>query len=117
MIEWKRLDHVLITVPPGKKEEARKFYSGTLRLRELPGEHPRGAIWFQIGDVELHIREEEAGNISDRHPAFEVLNLKAAIDFLEAQGVDLSFSSEIDGRKRCFFRDPFANRFELLSFY
>lgn len=116
MITFKRLDHVLITVPEGQKSTAREFYKTVLGLKEIPGQHPRGAIWFNIGDIELHITEEAGNYQSDRHPAFEVANLNEAKLFLKKKNVEVHLSSEIVGRQRCFFRDPFGNRFELIEF-
>lgn len=116
MISFKRLDHVFITIPEGKKEEARKFYRDILELTEIPGNHPKGALWFSIADIQLHVREEAGGYFSDRHSAFEVNDLEEAIADLENKNIKISFSSDIEGRKRFFFRDPFDNRFELLEF-
>lgn len=117
MIDFKRLDHVLITIPPGSKEAARVFYTDVLCLKEIPGNHPRGAIWFEIGDIQLHIREEDGHKVdSDRHPAFEVKDLSAAKKFLKEQNVAISYSTLIEGRERCFFRDSFGNRFELIEY-
>jgi len=114
-IAFKRLDHILITIPEGAEQVARLFYKETLGLEEISGEHPRAAMWFKIGDIELHIRAEPASSLSARHPAFEVEDLQAAKVFLERSNISISYSSEIDGRQRCFFRDPFGNRFELLE--
>ncbi|OOG78702.1 VOC family protein [Algoriphagus sp. A40] len=117
MIDFRRIDHVLICIPPNSKEAARNFYTGRLGLKEISGEHPNGALWFVIGDAELHVREEnlEIG-ISGRHPAFEVHDLANAKKFLQEQGIEITFSSLIEGRDRCFFRDPWGNRFELIEF-
>jgi len=111
----KRIDHVMITVPEGMQPQARTFYKDILELEEIPGEHPRGAMWFLIGDIELHVRQEPASLPSDRHSAFEVESLDTAKAFLQGKNVEITYSSEIDGRQRCFFRDPFGNRFELLE--
>ena len=117
MIDFKRIDHVLICVPLGARSEAREFFAERLKLSEIPGEHPNGALWFEMGDAELHIREEEADpRSSGRHTAFEVRDLAGAKTFLENQGIYISFSSVIEGRDRCFFRDPWGNRFELVEF-
>ncbi|MGV3561096.1 VOC family protein [Larkinella arboricola] len=116
MIHFKRLDHVLIPIPEGKKEDARTFYSDVLGLKEVPGQHPGGALWFSIADIELHLREEAGGTYSKRHPAFEITNLEEAKRELERRGIEITYSSEIDGRQRFFFHDPFGNRFELLQF-
>lgn len=116
MIQFKRLDHILICIPEGATAEARAFYRDVLELHEISGNHPSGALWFTIADIQLHVREEAAGNSSKRHPAFEVANLEEAKQSLEQQGLAIEYSSEIDGRQRLFFRDPFDNRFELLEF-
>lgn len=116
MIAFKRTDHILISIPQGTTTEARDFYAGALELEEIPGNHPKGAIWFNIADIQLHVREEAGGNYSDRHPAFEVENLDDAEQFLKSKNIAVSYSSEIDGRRRCFFRDPFGNRFELIQY-
>lgn len=116
MIQFTRLDHILISIPEGKTAEARAFYTDVLGLTEIQGNHPKGAIWFQIADIQLHLREEAGGYSSYRHPAFEVANLDVAKQELERSGIAISYSSEIDGRQRFFFRDPFDNRFELLQF-
>ena len=120
MIQFVRFDHLLLSIPPGASQAAQAFYGGLLRLPELPGPHPSGALWFQAGDVQLHVREEVIASLesapSNRHPAFEVANLSEVRAWLTAQGVALEAASPIDGRQRFFFRDPFGNRLELLQF-
>ncbi|MDR7130505.1 catechol 2,3-dioxygenase-like lactoylglutathione lyase family enzyme [Algoriphagus sp. 4150] len=117
MLEIERLDHVLITIPPNSRDEARKFYTEVLLLKEIPGNHPNGAIWVQLGDIELHIREEEIHQAnSGRHPGLVVKDLDQAKAFLQKATIELSYSSVIEGRSRCFFRDPWGNRFELIEF-
>ncbi|WP_343853510.1 VOC family protein [Algoriphagus jejuensis] len=117
MIDFRRIDHVLICVPLGARAAAREFYVERLKLPEISGEHPNGALWFAMGDAELHIREEDIDTrVSGRHPAFEVNDLAAAKTFLADQGIEIAFSSRIEGRDRCFFRDPWGNRFELIEF-
>jgi catechol 2,3-dioxygenase-like lactoylglutathione lyase family enzyme len=117
MIDFKRIDHVLVCVPVGAREAARTFYADTLGLSEIPGEHPKGSLWFRIGSEELHVREEDLElQISGRHVAFEVPNLEGAKSFLQERGIEVAYSSVISGRDRCFFRDPWSNRFELIEF-
>tara|TARA_R110002020_G_scaffold102250_8_gene240298 strand:- start:443 stop:802 length:360 start_codon:yes stop_codon:yes gene_type:complete len=117
MIEIKRLDHLLISIPTNTQEEARRFYTEKLGLKEILGNHPHGAIWLQMGDIELHIREEGIHqNNSSRHPAFIVKDLAMAKSFLLKEDIEVTFSSAIDGRDRCFFRDPWGNRFELIEY-
>lgn len=117
MIDFKHVDHILITIPPETKEAARAFYGQMLQLKEIQGNHPNGAIWYEIGNIQLHLREEDGHQTnSDRHPAFVVNDLTAAKKFLEKDDISISYSSEIKGRERCFFRDPFGNRFELIEY-
>jgi len=118
-IDFKRLDHVMLCIPVGAEHAARDFYAGVLGLEELTDlgyPLPKGAIWFQLGDIQLHIRaEENHGVSSDRHPAFEVKNLEAARTLLEKNGINVKNDSPIPGRNRFSFRDPFGNRIELLE--
>lgn len=117
MIEFRRLDHILLGIPEGKTDQARTFYSQVLGLTEILGDHPGGAIWFAIADIQLHLREEETGGIpSKRHPAFEVADLEQARQELTGKGLSLEYSSVIEGRDRFFIRDPFGNRIEFLAY-
>jgi len=117
-IDFKRLDHIMLCIPFGKENEARAFYAGILGLEELTDlgyPLPNGAIWFQMGDIQLHVRAEEPSEISQRHPAFIVENLEAARKVLEDNGIIIKNDSLIPDRKRFSFRDPFGNRIELIE--
>jgi catechol 2,3-dioxygenase-like lactoylglutathione lyase family enzyme len=118
MLQFTRFDHVMLTIPVGATAAARAFYGDLLALPEIPGEHPKGALWFRVANIELHLREEAGGSgvLSGRHPAFEVANLAAARQWLAQQGVAIEPASPIEGRERFFIRDPFGNRLELLAF-
>lgn len=114
----KTIDHVLISIPVGSKAAAVDYFSVTLGLDYIPGDHPNGAEWFRMGDKELHIREEENINNakSSRHIAMVTADLEASKRYLESRSVDLHYSTNIEGRQRLFFRDPWGNRFELLEY-
>lgn len=117
MIEIDRLDHVLISIPLHTREEVRRFYTQKLGWKEIAGSHPYEALWIQVGGIELHIREEEMHQFtSARHAAFAVKNLEETKSFLRKNAIEISYSSKIDGRDRCFFRDPWGNRFELIEY-
>jgi catechol 2,3-dioxygenase-like lactoylglutathione lyase family enzyme len=120
MIQFVRLDHLLVSIPLGATGAAWEFYGNLLRLPEVPGPHPGGALWFQAGNVQLHLREEVTTSLeashSKRHPAFEVANLSEVRTWLTGQGVAIEAASPIQGRQRFFLRDPFGNRLELLQF-
>lgn len=117
-IDIKRLDHIMLCIPEGTENEARKFYGDVLGLEELTDlgyAIPNRAIWFQMGDIQLHIRAENVHNLSQRHPAFEIHNLDNARQILESNGITVDSLSNIPDRKRFSFRDPFGNRIEFLE--
>ena len=117
-IGFKRLDHIMLCIPEGTEEEAKAFYGGVLNLPELKDlgyPLPNGAIWFQMGDIQLHIRAEAATETSQRHPAFIVDDLESARELLESNGITIKNDSPIPDRKRFSFRDPFGNRIELIE--
>lgn len=108
----------MLCIPKGKEEEARDFYTNVLGLPELKDlgyPLPNGAIWFQMGDIQLHIRAEKDHGLSDRHPAFEVNNLAEVRAMLEGHGIAIKNESKIPDRNRFSFRDPFGNRIELIE--
>ena len=117
-INFKRLDHVQLCIPPGAEPQARDFYAGLLGLREL--EKPdalkgRGGLWFEIADIQLHVGAEDVTAKSKRHPAFEVENVEAVREYLERNGVRTRDEPQVAGVKRFSFFDPFDNRVELLE--
>jgi catechol 2,3-dioxygenase-like lactoylglutathione lyase family enzyme len=117
-IEFKRLDHIMLCFPIGKEQEAREFYGNVLGLKEITDTGytlPNGAIWFQMGDIQLHIRAEDNHETSQRHPAFEVHDLQAARELLESHHIELKNESKIPDRNRFSFRDPFGNRIEFIE--
>lgn len=116
MISIVRYDHALLTYDRGADEKLRSFYTGVLGLSEIQGEHPGGAIWFRIAGTELHFGQEEGGKLSRRHLAFVVDDLQEAKGILEGKGLEITYSTKIEGRERFFIRDPFGNRLEFLAY-
>ncbi|MGP8215961.1 MAG: VOC family protein [Bacteroidia bacterium] len=118
MINFKRLNHLQICIPKGKEEEARRFYTYVLGLKEIPKPEalmPNGGLWYQVADMQLHIGTENEMYKSKRHPAFEVENLQAAREHLEMHMIPIKEEIPIPGQKRFSFTDPFGNRIELLE--
>lgn len=116
-----KIDHVQITIPPNSESIARKFYTGVLGLQEI--EKPEslkstGGVWFTAGDIELHLGVEENFNPAKKkaHPAFVVEGLNRVRVHLIQNGVDIKDETEIPGRKRFSFYDPFGNRIEFMEF-
>ena len=113
------IDHVQVCIPPGAEAEARAFYGGLLGFTEIPMPEslvPMGGMWYQSGNVELHIGIDPVAERTKQHPAFEVTGLKAIRAYLESRGVKLKEEPLIPDRQRFSFRDPFGNRIELLEY-
>ena len=118
MISFKRVDHINISVPPERLEEAFEFYSEVLGLEQI--ERPdkifgSKGYWFDIGDIQLHISCEKPLPRSTRHTAFEVTDIAAARKQLKKYGVEITEEPVLPGRDRFAFIDPFGNRMELLQ--
>ena len=117
-INFKRLNHVHISVPAERLEEAHTFYADIIGLPQVlrPDEvFDAPGYWFALTDIELHIGVEPAMPRSIRHYAFEVDDLSAAKVHLQNNGVELMEEPVIPGRERFSFVDPFGNRVELLQ--
>lgn len=116
MIHFINYDHVTLTYPYEQESVLRKFYGDVLGLEEIIGNHPNESIWFKMGNKEIHFVVEQMGPLSRRHVAFEVQDLNHAKEYLHGQGIEITFSSKIEGRDRFFVRDPFGNRLEFLVY-
>jgi catechol 2,3-dioxygenase-like lactoylglutathione lyase family enzyme len=117
-INFQRLDHVQLCIPPEAEGRAREFYGGLLGLPEIEKPEPlraRGGLWFEIAGIQLHIGVERAEGKSKRHPAFEVENIEAVKSYLEQNGVPTRDEISLAGIRRFSFFDPFDNRIELLE--
>ena len=117
-IQFNRLNHVQVCIPPGAEDEARKFYGQFLGLTEIEKPavlKPGGGMWFEIGGIQLHIGIEAEQPPSKRHPAFEVENLAGIRSYLVENGVRVRAEPSIPGADRLSFFDPFGNRIELLE--
>jgi catechol 2,3-dioxygenase-like lactoylglutathione lyase family enzyme len=117
MIAFKRIDHIHISVPPDRLEEAKGFYINVigLELIERPSHlFKTPGYWFNIGDAQLHIGVEISLPVSTRHTAFEIEDVDATLSYLRNK-VTLLEEPEIPGRRRFAFLDPFGNRIELLQ--
>ena len=117
-IKINRLNHVQICIPPGAEEQARQFYGRLLGLREIekPSVLKRsGGLWFEMGDVQLHIGIEDSENSTKRHPAFEVERLDEIRSYFEQQGVRTRDEADVPFARRFSFFDPFGNRIEFLE--
>lgn len=110
--------HIQLAIPRGGEDEARRFYSELLGLRELPKPESlldRGGIWFQCGMQEVHCGIEDPVAPSRRHPAFLVTGLRDLRSLLEAAGIETQDERQLPGYTRFYATDPFGNRLEFME--
>jgi len=65
-----KLSHINVTMPKGCEDSARAFYIGLLGLREIPKPEPlraRGGVWFEAGDLDIHVSVEDNRNGPDKY--------------------------------------------------
>lgn len=114
------LHHAQICIPTGAEDEARRFYTGVLRLPEVPKPEAligRGGLWVEVGGGQVHIgTEEDVDRKSTKsHLAYEVSDLDGWRRRLTDHGVEVERGIQIPGYRRFEFRDPFDNRVEFIE--
>jgi catechol 2,3-dioxygenase-like lactoylglutathione lyase family enzyme len=112
------IDHVQICIPTGEEEKAKAFYGTLLGLKEIEKPDslkPNGGVWYQTGNLQLHIgtekMEQEKGK---RHVAFRVNDIEAARKLCEENGFAVNVEKPIPGAERFSIHDPFGNRTEFI---
>lgn len=106
-------------MPAGGEDAARAFYANLLRLLEI--EKPanlrsRGGIWFQTGNLELHLEvDQDFRPARKAHVAFQVKGLDAYRSRLQQAGCVITEDQPLEGFARFYVADPFGNRLELLE--
>jgi catechol 2,3-dioxygenase-like lactoylglutathione lyase family enzyme len=114
------IDHVQIAMPAGQEEKARAFYIELLGFTELPKPPElakRGGVWFESGNVQLHLGvEADFRPARKAHPAFIVEDLDSLIVSAQNSGYETDTSQPaLDGYERAHVFDPFGNRIELME--
>jgi catechol 2,3-dioxygenase-like lactoylglutathione lyase family enzyme len=119
VIEIVGIDHVQLSMPPGREDDARAFYGSVLGLREVdkpPSLAGRGGCWFANGAAAVHLGVERDPRPSARaHPALVVRDLGTARAALAAAGIAIEEDDSGLPVARCYVRDPFGNRIELVD--
>ena len=114
-----RLDHVQLTMPPGREEEAEAFYAGLLGLERVPKPESlaaRGGCWFARGETAVHLGvEEDFRPARKAHPAFVVRDLPALEAALGVAGVHVRPNLDREPGQGAYVDDPFGNRLELIA--
>jgi catechol 2,3-dioxygenase-like lactoylglutathione lyase family enzyme len=117
-INFRRLDHVQLCIPPGADEQAREFYGRVLGLEEIEKPGPLrkdGGMWFRIAGLQLHLGVEPPAGPSKHHPAFEIEDAPAVKAYLDGRGVRTRDETPVEGLVRFSLFDPFGNRIELME--
>lgn len=113
------LDHVQFTLPPGREEEADRFYVGVLGF-ELEEKPPvlagRGGRWYRSGTARFHLGADGDFRPATRaHPGFLVEDLDALVARLAQDGRAVEWDENEPEIRRCYAHDPFGNRLELID--
>ena len=115
-------DHINIAMPADGEAQARAFYGDVLNLTEIAvpmalAGYP--VIWFQSGDVVIHLGVDEDFHPSGRaHPALLVDDLDGFLARCREHGVLLDGTQPpLDGYRREHIFDPFGNRLEIMQRY
>ena len=115
----KSIEHVQLAMPPGREEDARKFYGVLLGIPEKakPAQLARrGGCWFESGALKVHLGVEANFQPARKaHPAFIVEDLAALEAVLRAAGVAVKGDEPLEGYYRIFVDDPFGNRLEFME--
>lgn len=115
-----RLQHTSIPMPVNGNDEARRFYTGVLGLREIPPPSSLRRdrlVWFSLSDDgdELHLLtvDDFQPNTNGQHLCLVVDDLNPLRHALEAAGVQIGEEPAIFHRPRFSFQDPFGNKIEI----
>ena len=113
------LDHVQFTLPPGREDDADRFYIGVLgfEAEDKPAAlAARGGRWYRRGRVRFHLGADAGFSPAVRaHPAFGVAGIDDLVAALEAAGSPVEWDALVPGTRRCYVHDPFGNRLELVE--
>jgi catechol 2,3-dioxygenase-like lactoylglutathione lyase family enzyme len=113
------IDHVQLDLPAGREDDARAFYVDLLGLREIPKPPAlavRGGAWFAGRGVAVHVAvPTDFRPAAHAHPAFVVDDLPTIRGRLTEAGVAIEEDDSGIPVTRCYIRDPFGNRIELID--
>lgn len=113
------LDHLQISIPAGRLDEALAFYAGLLgftRVAKPPELAATPGAWLTQSGFSLHLGEEE-NFVTDGcgHPAFCVADLDALMAKLTQAGIRVRMDAGPSGYKRGSAWDPFGSRIEFMQ--
>ncbi|MDP9378957.1 MAG: VOC family protein [Chloroflexota bacterium] len=113
------IHHVMVSMPVGGEEAARRFYGELLEFQEIekPGNlRKRGGVWFVTGNLQLHLGVDPAFQPAQKaHVAFQVNGLDQMRGRLSRSGCETWDDEPLPGYRRFYVNDPFGNRMELIE--
>lgn len=113
------IHHVQLAMPVGEENAARAFYVGVLGLTEVPKPPDlvkRGGVWFERGDVRVHLGvEEDFRPARKAHVGLLVDDIATIAAACQRRGLDVVADEPIEGFERFYVHDPFGNRLELMQ--
>jgi len=113
-----QLDHIQLAMPPGKEDQARRFFIDLLGMAEEAKPSPldtRGGCWFRRDAVRLHVGvEADFAPQRKAHPAFTVEDLAGLATRLAEADFPVKWDNALRDRQRFYTTDPFGNRLEFL---
>jgi catechol 2,3-dioxygenase-like lactoylglutathione lyase family enzyme len=113
------IDHVQLAMPAGEEEKAHAFYADVLGIPEVAKPSHlvrRGGVWFQQGDLKIHLGvEENFCPARKAHPALLVYDLAALVARCQAAGYEIKDDMPLAEYNRTYVYDPFGNRIELME--
>ena len=113
------IDHIQLSIPPGRLDEALPFYLEVLGFNRVPKPAEfasHGGAWMQQGTVQLHLGEEKNFAVDGRaHTALRVDNLDAILGRARGAGYRTRLDEGPRGFRRASVFDVFGNRVELMQ--
>jgi hypothetical protein len=106
-------------MPPGREDDARKFYANLLGMAEIPKPaelSKRGGVWFSSGEVQIHLGvEPDFRPAKKAHPALQTRMFDDLKSRLRASNVEVIEDGAIPGARRFYIHDCFGNRLEIIG--
>ena len=116
-IRLKAVNHLTYNVTD--KERALRFWRDVLGVKQIPSQvDAQHIVWLQLpSGTMVHLVEDPAApSVPSHHGAFEVDDIEAAVESLEAKGVaTTAISTRKDGQRNFFVQDPDGNRIEICT--
>jgi catechol 2,3-dioxygenase-like lactoylglutathione lyase family enzyme len=113
------IDHVQLAMPAGEEDRAREFYTGVLRMTEIPKPPElakRGGVWFASGIVQIHLGvEQDFRRAKKAHPALRSDRVEDLLAHLAAHNIEVTPDDAVPGTCRFYVADYFGNRLEIIA--